>query len=428
MRNINPYLKHCCIKASILLCLSLVTSVTFAQENLDSLFLEARESATTIETRPEAIKMCKRALALNPEYHDFRILLGRCYSWDGLYAQAIPEFEAVIHADSSYQDARDALLDALIWSNQLDKALDLATLNILIDSTNLDDRYQKARILEDLMRQSEALVVYEEILAIDPGHQKARDAIIRQRRETYDRSTSVRYVYNRLAETKTQWQFIVVEPSLDPWNFISIEHVEPLKIGPLILRLNYASRFKQTASQVEIESYPVIRKGTYLYAGVGLSNSDLFPKFRMGLEVFQALPQAFEASVGFRYLEVPDKQIPIYVGSLGKYWQSYWMNLKTYISPSNSSVSKSWVMSLRKYLKKSPNYLEMFAGTGVSPDTDLSGEDVSYLGSRSFGLALKYQVKPEYDINFGLNFSNIETRADAFRGDTGLQISVTKNY
>jgi YaiO family outer membrane protein len=177
-----------------------------------------------------------------------------------------------------------------------------------------------------------------------------------------------------------------------------------------------------------VESYPVLRKGTYLYTGIGLSKSDLFPSFRLGLEVFQALPRDFEGSLGLRYLEVPDKQIPIYVSSIGKYWQSYWISVKSYISPSNSSLSKSWIFSVRKYLSNPSNFLEWYAGSGVSPDTDLGGEEVDFLGSRSFGFTFKLQVKPQYDVNMGVHFSNLETRSNAFRGDTGVQLSLSRNF
>lgn len=148
----------------------------------------------------------------------------------------------------------------------------------------------------------------------------------------------------------------------------------------------------------------------------------------MGLELFQALPKDFEASLGFRYLEVPDKQIPIYVSSLGKYWQSYWISLKTYISPSQSSLSKSWIFATRKYLSNPSNFIEVYAGSGVSPDTDLGGEAINFLGSRSFGTTLQLQINPWYDLNLGINFSNLETRPGTYRGDSGLQVAITRNY
>ena len=83
---------------------------------------------------------------------------------------------------------------------------------------------------------------------------------------------------------------------------------------------------------------------------------------------------------------------------------------------------------MRKYLSNPQNFIDVYAGSGVSPDANLGGEEIEFLGSRSFGITLRITVKPQYDVNVGLHLSNLETRADAFRGDTGLQISFTKHY
>ena len=427
----------------LLLIIFMLPSTILAGENLDSLFIEARQAAMDTSSRERAIEMCQHALSQSPDYHDFRILLGRCYSWDGNYAQAEAELIQVVEAVETYQDARNALLNTYIWSNQDAKALEFLASSIQIYPNDINYKLKQMQIYVKQERIDEALDIVDIILELDSGNE---DALAFQQRVTLaekteetarsetemqaksSRSTTVRYAYNRLAETDTEWQFVVVEPSLDPWHWVSLEHKESLAFGPIIFKFNYANRFQETATQVEVESYPTIRKGTYLYTGIGFSKSDLFPSFRMGLEVFQALPRSFEASLGFRYLEVPDKQIPIYVGSLGKYWQSYWISAKTYVSPSNSSLSKTWIFAVRKYLSNPSNYVDLYIGSGVSPDANLGGEEIDFLGSRSFGATLKIEVKPQYDLNVGLHFSNLETRRDAYRGDTGLQIALTRNY
>ncbi len=411
-----------------------------AGENLDSLFIEARQAAMDTSSREQAIEMCKNALSQIPYYHDFRILLGRCYAWDGRYSEAETELVHVVEEMEDYQDARNALLDVYIWSKQDEKALEFLSVSIQKYPGDTAYKIKQFRILSRQDRKDEALHVAEDILKIDPDNKEA--LTYKQKttttKEPYPpaklsganvrRASTIRYAHNRLAETKTEWQFIVVEPSLDPWHWMSFEHKEIFPFGPFIIKMNYANRFQNTATQVEMESYPLLRKGTYLYTGIGFSKSDLFPSFRLGLEVFQALANDFEASLGLRYLEVPDKQIPIYVGSLGKYWQSYWISLKSYVSPANSSLSKSWILGVRKYLNNASNHIEVYAGSGVSPDANLGGEEIEFLGSRSFGTILKFQINPLYDLNVGLHFSNLETRSNAFRGDTGLQISFTMNY
>ncbi|NQV42647.1 MAG: YaiO family outer membrane beta-barrel protein [Candidatus Marinimicrobia bacterium] len=428
MRNSNLTYRRRIILSFLVLVFCVTVSPIVAGENLDSLFIEARTAAKESGTRDLAIEMCQHALEINPDYHDFRILLGRCYSWEGNYERAEEELSQVVAVAESYQDARNALLDTYIWSKQDEKAMALLEISVQMYPKDLKYKVKQLQILEKLKNTPEAMTIAKEILVLDPKNSYAEEFIGRVEVSEITRSTTVRYAYNRLAETNTEWQFFVVEPGLDPWHWISLEHQESFPFGPVIFKLNYASRFQNKASQIEVESYPVLRKGTYLYTGIGISNSDLFPSFRMGLEVFQALPKDFEASLGFRYLEVPDKQIPIYVGSLGKYWQAYWISMKTYISPSNSSLSKSWIFAVRKYLANPSDFFEVYAGSGVSPDSELGGEEIDFLGSRSFGVSYKVAVKPQYEVNLGLHFSNLETRSNAFRGDTGLQIAFTKHY
>ena len=440
MRNFKlTFQSHMVQSILVLICFLNVGPVA-AGENLDSLFVEARQAAMDTSTRAKAIEMCQYALSQIPEYHDFRILLGRCYSWNGNYAQAETELLQVVSAAENYQDARNALLDVYLWSAQDEKAVDLVMRSIEKYPADISYRVKQFELLVKQEKEDEALKIVEHILAIEPTHEGAlaykelaRKSKIEMLTEDVtpmeaSRSTTVRYAYNRLAETNTEWQFIVIEPGLDPWHWVSIEHKESFSFGPVIFKVNYANRFQNTATQVEVESYPTLRKGTYLYTGMGFSNSDLFPSFRLGLEVFQALPRDYEASLGFRYLQVPDKNIPIYVSSLGKYWQSYWFNATTYLSPSNSSLSKSWILKVRKYLSNPANHFELYVGSGVSPDANLGGEEISFLGSRSFGSTYKRLLNSKYDLTVGVQFSNLETRVGAYRGDTGLQIALTRNY
>lgn len=411
-----------------------------AGENLDSLFVEARNAAMNTTSRDLAIEMCQHALSVSPDHHDFRILLGRCYSWNGDYSLAESELTQVVAAVDSYQDARNALLDVYIWSEQDDKALELLAASIEKYPTEIPYRVKQLQLHTKHERTTEAQDVVEQILAIDSTQNDALAYLDQMKPKEVEtvtkdvtpknptRSTTLRFAYNRLAETATAWQALVLESSMDPWHWISLEHKETFSFGPVIFKLNYANRFQDTATQLEIESYPTIRKGTYLYTGVGLSKSDLFPSFRMGVEIFQALPREFEVSLGFRYLEVPEKKIPIYVGSLGKYWQSFWISAKTYISPSNSSLSKSWVLGVRKYLLKPADFFEVSIGSGVSPDINLGGEEVNFLGSRSLGISLKKEVQTHYDAYIGLRLSNLEVRRDAYRGDTGIEIALTRNF
>ena len=106
MKNHILILQKHLINLALLLLVLLVVPSTRAGENLDSLFVEARHAAIELENRALAIELCRHALEVNPNYHDFRILMGRCYSWEGNYDKAEAELGQVVEAVESYQDAR----------------------------------------------------------------------------------------------------------------------------------------------------------------------------------------------------------------------------------------------------------------------------------------------------------------------------------
>ena len=70
---------------------------------------------------------------------------------------------------------------------------------------------------------------------------------------------------------------------------------------------------------------------------------------------------------GFRLLGFNDETW-IYTASVGKYYKSFWFNLRTFLTPSNNSVSQSYSFMTRYYLGGADDYLSIRVGTGLSPD------------------------------------------------------------
>ena len=70
----------------------------------------------------------------------------------------------------------------------------------------------------------------------------------------------------------------------------------------------------------------------YMYVNGGVSNGNLFPKYRIGSEIYQKLPKSFEASFGFRHLRFQSSNVTIFTGSIGKYYRNYWFSLRPFIT------------------------------------------------------------------------------------------------
>jgi len=120
--------------------------------------------------------------------------------------------------------------------------------------------------------------------------------------------------------------------------------------------------------QYEIDTYPHISKTFYAYmSGAYSNNVGIFPKTRAGFSLYANLPASFEAEAGFRYLHFTGDTW-IYTASIGKYYKSFWFNFRTYLTPSNSSISQSYSIKARYYTGGADDYISLGIGTGISPD------------------------------------------------------------
>lgn len=141
----------------------------------------------------------------------------------------------------------------------------------------------------------------------------------------------------------------------------------------------------------------------------GFSNTELFPKHRVGAELYSKLPRSFEASAGLRYLYFDDvTKVAIYTGSVGWYVKDYWFSLRPYITPDKTTgTSVSGSVTARRYFSDAETYFGLSAGLGFSPDirriqnaTGLSTDAIYLLRAQRAGLAFQKLVRTDLIINF----------------------------
>ena len=163
--------------------------------------------------------------------------------------------------------------------------------------------------------------------------------------------------------------------SLSDWNWLSLEYLHRFDWGPLIGRVNWADRFDQNATQYEVDAYPKLWKGAYLYLNYGVAEKDTFlPDRRYGAELFWALPKQFEASVGFRRLEFDPRYVNLYTGSIGWYRGNWYFSVRPWVSnkPGETSLSGSFMM--RRYYATRYDHFTLRVGGGQASDFDQSIE------------------------------------------------------
>jgi len=112
-----------------------------------------------------------------------------------------------------------------------------------------------------------------------------------------------------------------------------------------------------------------------------------------------------------------------------KYYKNYWFNLKTYLTPSNNSVSQSLSLKIRYYLAGADDYLSFGIGTGLSPDDPannilFNNGETYKLKSSNISLGYNKSLNALNIISVKASLENQEYR----QGTRGNQFSVGISY
>lgn len=355
-----------------------LVSISQSQKGVDEIFSDARELAFKGD-RVKARELCRLILKQSPTYTDAQILLARTYAWDGAFDSAHFYIDPVLKENPEYFDALELAADVDLWNGNYSNALTIAQNALQVFTNDESFLFKKAKALNNLGRKKEAVDVLERLVALNPAN---RDAI------NYMQGIKNESHINRLG---ANYSLDIFSPSQREWHLAYLQYSRYTKLGTVVARVNYANRFAINDIQGEADAYLGTWKGSYIYLNAGISPGDVFPAYRTGAEIYQKLPKAFEASIGFRYLKfLPSNNIVLYTASVGKYVGNYWFSARTFLVPDKGKISQSYSITARKYLATSDDYIGVSAGLGYSPDDRIIVFDY-YL--KSYKLVVDYQKR-----------------------------------
>lgn len=394
----------------------LATVAVWGQESTDpdELFRQARELGFSGH-RQEARELCNRILEGSPDYHDVRVFLARVFAWDGDYEAARLEIGKVLAVRPDYLDARRAAIDVERWSDNPEAALSLVNEGLELYADNEDLLYRKARVLWVLDDVDGARDVLRELLAINPANSEARALQSRLYLLAIHNEVSVTYEHTDFND-------------FDPWRQVSLQFSHGFGFGSVLWRANNARRFSRRAWQYEIDMYPRLGGGVYLYVNYGYSGASFFPEHRGGLEVFASLPKSFEMSAGFRYLEFSSSDVTIYTASVGKYHGNYWLSLRTYVTPGDDETSASGSWTVRRYFADADNYVSFRVGGGSSPEEVRNVTDLQRLDSYSAAVSWQKALSTTLHIGLSLSHSREDLPRNRKRRQTSLSIGLKRRF
>ena len=372
-----------------------------AQElTADELFTQARQAAFDQKNYPLALERCRMALAKSPDYTDIRVLMGRVYYWHGQPDSARITLAKAVELSPQHEDAAFAAGSIAYYLHQYPEALGYCEGGLQYHRSSADLLLLKTKVLIATRQYSEALAITDTLLRNQPPVKEAR--VLADRIKDYRSANrmGVRYDYTHFSKQFDQG-----------WHQASIDYTRQTRMGPLTARINYGHRFGESGWQVEAEAYPRISRKLYTYVSLGYSpDRPIFPQFRSGFSLYVNLPKSFEVDAGFRYLHF-NEDTWIFTGALGKYYQSWWFNLRAYITPSSSRIAQAWEATTRYYLAGADDYLSLSVGTGLSPD---QGNQAILLNSnyklitRRASASYFFSCRKMNLFSLGLSWANVE--------------------
>ena len=174
--------------------------------------------------------------------------------------------------------------------------------------------------------------------------------------------------------------------SINPWRLASLSVGAHAPGGSLIGRLNYANRFATSGAQFEVDEYPRLNATTYAYLNLGYSAAQIFPSWRYGAEIFKSLPYSLEASLGFRELRFPDNPVTLFTGTVGKYFDNYWVSARPFVRFRPSGTEASAGITARRYFADADHFAGVRASYGNSPSDQVTPDQLARTRSYSMDI------------------------------------------
>lgn len=409
----------------IVACFGLCNIVEAQSQSLDvdSAFAAARTLAFNGK-RKEGRELALRLIQQHPAYLDLKTFVGRTYAWDGAYAEARAQFAAVTTTDANTLDNYLAWADAERWADEPSKEMNVVEKGLARFSDNADLLYRKAKLLSNTGRMAEAKSFAQKALRKQPNHEAAYVLLQELRSQLLDNSISAGFSYDQYSKYYSSSKLAYVQAS------------RATRLGSLIARVNYASRFGKAAFQPEVDLYPRLFRGFYAYLNAGFSGENLFPKHRYGAEVFASLPHSFEASVGARYLNFgPDSKVTIYTGSIGYYVGNYWLSFRPYITPDSGRSGTSASLTVRRYFRNPEQYFSVRTGAGISPELlntqiapNVTAKQFYNLRSHSISIGYQQPLSKRWTVNGSIGVSQQEPPFAAGEYVTNTSGSLSLRY
>ncbi len=348
-------------------------SAQSADPHIDSLrALSAKDSFQA------ALRYCDSLMAVYPENSDYALYKALVFAWSGDLLQARLLAESLFSSDS-LNEALLLQVQIAYWQGD-----SLACYALALNYLKRD--YQETAALlgarcalsVNEFERCDSLCLL--VLEHNPKNREAR--AIRRDIESLAFPNVSRVQYTRDIFDKT----------LKPWQTLSAEGGLQRKNHLYILRTNFAERFSQQGYQFELEAYSQFKRGIRTISSVSYSQSDLYPAWRGGFELYKTLGAQYDASAGVNYMHFPTHDVWIYTAQAGMYPGNFWVSFRTYAVQEFGKLNLSYIAFSRYYFRTREEYLGVQLGYGSFIPQQLTTDEVDRLEAWRAGIQWQWQV------------------------------------
>jgi YaiO family outer membrane protein len=342
-----------------------ITPKILAQKiDTDSLLVEAIKEFDVKKNFKKAKILSLLGYKIAPKYLDFQIELGKNYIQTKQYDSARYFFKKIISENIKYKEAFSYLVTTELENSKIDDALIACESALLLYPDDRKFYLQKLEILESKPNnENETFTYLKELLAKYPSEVSLKLKLFNiKSRISSDR---IGFTYNFIGFDRE---------NIGPNHLLGLQYIRVRKDITLIGKVNFLDRRFSGKSvnngfQYEAETYFTNNEKSYSFASLSLSNDNyVFPKLRAGYSYFRNFKKGWEGDIGLRFTQGNEQDSYAGVLGIGRYINSYWLNLRGYLQKDNATIYPSFAANARYYYNTKYDYISVLAGYGSSPD------------------------------------------------------------
>lgn len=338
--------------------------------------------------------------------------LAQVYFWSSKYEAA---FQSVKSLDQNNEDEEVLKLKILIQQNRKVSDEVVALCNIGIEKLSDKNFYYQQQVLA----------------YINNNELENASNVLSKIQITDTNEEVVKYLRNEIANKKKNFVMLgylqtnTLNEEFPIWYLTSLEYGHKFEKHTLVGRVNYSFLGSIDAVQFEMDWYPKISKNNYLYTNIAISNSELFPNYKIASELFHEKDR-ISASVGGKSLFFDEQNINMITAHFGYLIQSYKIAYRGYfIKQDNSDSYFAHLLSFQRKLDEKDSYIQLEFIYGSAPYFYFTTDNFTTVVDYRIGLLARFKLNSSLILQPNFQYQIEEYAPNNFRNRLNLQANLT---